>query len=157
MYSKDIRAGDSIPTRLHVRPAKTQISLSIDAVRSESSQSTLQVANNPKRCRGQWRLISLLIWVVAGWTCSQSRFRRDSCVWVWCVCVWGGGGWWSVEPPFDTKFYFHGNFWINLLSLGYHVYPKYLHLLLFILYFSSTSPFYYLRMCVELLCVWQTV
>ena len=45
----------------------------------------------------------------------------------------------SVKPPFEAKFHFHGKFWINL---GYHIYSRYSHPLLFTLYFSSTSPFY---------------
>ena len=31
----------------------------------------------------------------------------------------------SVEPTCDSKFHFHRKFWINLINLGYHVYPKY--------------------------------
>ena len=45
----------------------------------------------------------------------------------------GGGFGGSLELPFDSKFHFHGKFWINLINLG-----------LFSLYFSSISPFYYL-------------
>ena len=53
----------------------------------------------------------------------------------------GGGSLGSVEPHFDSKFHFYRNVWINL---GYCIYPRYSHPLLFVLYFSSTSPFYYL-------------
>ena len=66
---------------------------------------------------------------------SRGGFREDS------------GG--SVEPPFDPKFHFHGKVWITLVSLEYRIYHKYSHPLLFILYFSSTSPFYNLRMSVK--------
>ena len=34
----------------------------------------------------------------------------------------------SVKPLFDLKLDFHGKLWINL---GYHIYPKYSHPLLF--------------------------
>ena len=27
----------------------------------------------------------------------------------------------SVKPPFDSKFHFHGNLWINLINLEYHL------------------------------------
>ena len=50
----------------------------------------------------------------------------------------------SVELPYptiDSKFHFHGKLWI---SIGYRIYPKYQHPLLFTLYFSS-SPFDNLR------------
>ena len=29
--------------------------------------------------------------------------------------------------PFDSKFYFPGKFWINLMNFEYHIYPKYSH------------------------------
>ena len=35
----------------------------------------------------------------------------------------------SGKPHFDSKFHFHGKFWINLINLGYRIYPEYLHLL----------------------------
>ena len=41
----------------------------------------------------------------------------------------GEGGGVSVKPCFDSKF--HGKFWINLKDLGYCVYPKCSHPLLF--------------------------
>ena len=37
----------------------------------------------------------------------------------------------SAEPPFDTKFHFHGKFWIHLVSIGYPIYPK-----------ESQNPYY---------------
>ena len=40
---------------------------------------------------------------------------------------------------------FHGKILINLIYLGYHIYPTYLHPLHFTLYmYSSTSPFHHL-------------
>ena len=57
---------------------------------------------------------------------------------------WGRGGGGSgsrgegIEPDLNSKFYFHGKFGINL---GCRIYPKYSQLLLFTLYFSSTSTF----------------
>ena len=45
---------------------------------------------------------------------------------------------------FRLKFHFHGKYGITSINLGYRIYPKYSHPLLFTLYFSSTSPFYYL-------------
>ena len=73
-------------------------------------------------------------------------------------CPWSGANAESsVKSHFDSKFHFHGKFWIYLINLGYRIYPEYLHTLLFILYFSSTSPFYYLKKCVKLLGEWQTV
>ena len=62
-----------------------------------------------------------------------------------------------LNPPLNNKFHFHGKFWINLINLGYRIYPKYSHPLLFTLYFSLTSTFHYLRMCIKLLDEWQTV
>ena len=50
------------------------------------------------------------------------------------VCVvggWGGGGGGFSRIPFDSKFHFHGKFWINLINLVYNIYSKYSHLLLF--------------------------
>ena len=32
-----------------------------------------------------------------------------------CVCVRGGGGG-EVEPPFDSKFYFHDKCWIKSIK-----------------------------------------
>ena len=49
VLSLKLSRGTACPTRLHVRPAKTQISLYIRAVRSESSQSTQWIAKNAKR------------------------------------------------------------------------------------------------------------
>ena len=60
----------------------------------------------------------------------------------------------SVDSCFDSEFHFHDKFWINL---GHHIYPKYSHPMLFTIYFSSTSPFYYLCICVKLLGECQTV
>ena len=41
----------------------------------------------------------------------------------------GKDGWWgSVDTPFDSKLQHHGKFWINLINLGYRIYPKYSHL-----------------------------
>ena len=37
----------------------------------------------------------------------------------------------SVEPPFDAKFHFHWKFCINMVNLGYRIYPTYSHPLLF--------------------------
>ena len=47
---------------------------------------------------------------------------------------------------FDPNFHFHGQFWIHWIHFEYCIYPKYSHPLLFTLYLSSTSPFYYLWM-----------
>ena len=58
-----------------------------------------------------------------------------------------------TEPLFDSEFHFHGQFCINVIKLGFRIYPKYSHPLLLTLYFSSTSPF----KCVKLLGEWQTV
>ena len=81
--------------------------------------------------------------------------EQQVCVYV-CVCVWGGGGWFS-RTHWDAKFHFHGKFWINLINLGYHIYHKNSHILLFTLYFF-TSPFYYLWIYVKLLLEeWQRV
>ena len=70
-----------------------------------------------------------------------------------CVCGGGGGGGGEVSnrnpASFKSKLYFHGKFWINLINLGYRIYPKYSHPLLFTSYFSST--------CIKLLDEWQTV
>ena len=44
----------------------------------------------------------------------------------------------SCKPRFVSTVQFHGKFWVNL---GYRIYPKYPHPLLFTLY-SSRSPFY---------------
>ena len=33
----------------------------------------------------------------------------------------------QLNPLFDSKFHFHGKFWINLINLEYHFYPKYSH------------------------------
>ena len=62
-------------TRRHVRPAKTQISLRMGAVWSESSQSTLWVAEDPKRLHAEREDSDLtarmrrLIWVFAERKC----------------------------------------------------------------------------------------
>ena len=61
------------------------------------------------------------------------------------------GSWGSAEPNW-LKISFHAKFWINLINLGYHVYPKHSQPLLFILRFSSTSQFYVQRMC-EICCM----
>ena len=47
-YYFNMSRGTTIPTRLHVRPTKTQISLRMREVWSESSQWTLWVANDSK-------------------------------------------------------------------------------------------------------------
>ena len=61
------------------------------------------------------------------------------------------------NPALTQNFIFHGKFWDFLIKMGYCFYPKYSHPLLFTVYFSSASPFYYLQMSVKMLDVWQTV
>ena len=41
--------------------------------------------------------------------------------------------------PLDSKFHLQGKFWINLINLGYRIYPKYSHPLLFILVCQSSA------------------
>ena len=58
-------------------------------------------------------------------------------------------------PPLHTfnskkKNNFHGKLQINLINLGYRIYPKYSHPLPFAMHLSSTNPFYYLWMCIKL-------
>ena len=48
------------------------------------------------------------------------------------------------NPTLYSKFHFHGKFWINLINLGYCIYPKYSHPLFFTLYFSLARPFFFL-------------
>ena len=77
LYQKWARAQYcNIPTRLHVRPAMTQIRLRIRAVWSESSQGTLWIAKDPKRLQvdsedpDKPARIRTLIWVFAGRPCN---------------------------------------------------------------------------------------
>ena len=52
----------------------------------------------------------------------------------------------TPRHPFDSKFHFHGKFWIDL---GYRIYPQYSHP--YCLLYTSSSSFCYLWMCVKLL------
>ena len=75
------------PTKWHVRPAKTQISLGIRPVWSESSLSAQWVAKDPRflpadsEDSGQIGRMPRLIWVFAGRTCHFVGFvmRRLKC------------------------------------------------------------------------------
>ena len=58
----------------------------------------------------------------------------------------GGGVGGFSRTHFDSKLHFHGKFWINILNIGH-----------FSLYVSSTSPFHYLQMRVQLPGGCQTV
>ena len=68
------------PTKWYVRPAKTQISLGIGPVWSESSLCTLRVANDPRFLHAdnedsdQTARMPRLIWVFAGCTCHFVGF-----------------------------------------------------------------------------------
>ena len=60
-----VSRGTAFAARLHMRPAKTQMSLRIRAVWSESSQGALWVADSKASLSGQWRLWS-------AWTYMQA-------------------------------------------------------------------------------------
>ena len=68
------------PTKWHVRPAKTQISLGICSVWSETLLSAQEVAENPSFLHAdsedsdQTGLMPRLIWVVSGRTCHFVSF-----------------------------------------------------------------------------------
>ena len=78
------------PTKWHVRPAKTQISLSIRPVWSESSLCTQWVVKRPMFLHAdsedsdQTGQMPRLIWVFAGYTCHFAGFavRRLECSWL---------------------------------------------------------------------------
>ena len=61
-----------------------------------------------------WRNICMLLLSGATFTCNKVT-GADS--------VGEGGKRGSVEPHFDSKFHFHGKFWINLINLEYRIYP----------------------------------
>ena len=68
--------GTAIPTKLHVRPAMTQISQRISAVWPESSKGSLCVTKDPKRLQADSEdsdkpsRVRNLNWVFAGRTCN---------------------------------------------------------------------------------------
>ena len=75
-------------------------------------------------------------------------------LWFWRIWLW----FWRIisltglkcrQMKVCNKIY--GKFWIHFINMGYHINPKYSHLLLFTSNFSSTSSFSYLWMCVQLL------
>ena len=81
------------PTKWHVRPAKTQISLGIRPVWSESSLFAQWVAKDPSFLHAdsedsdQTGQMPRLIWAFAGCTCHLVGFatRRLTCGIVWSV------------------------------------------------------------------------
>ena len=54
---------------------------------------------------------------------------------------WGGGGGWFqlTPPPFESNFYFNGFFLINLINLGYRIYPRVSSLTLYLILLFNKS------------------
>ena len=80
MNQNDMSQRTTKPTNWHVRPAKTQISLGICPVWSESSLCTQRVGKDPSflhadsKDSDQTRRMPRLIWVFLGRTCHFCRF-----------------------------------------------------------------------------------
>ena len=103
------------PTKWQVRPAKTQISLGIHPVLSESSLSAQWVAKDPSLIQANSEdsdltgRMSRLIWVFAGRTCYFVGFGMRSLIYfplyVWCIEDLGGPTLYVaiLPPPYNWK------------------------------------------------------
>ena len=131
-------------TKWHVRPAKTQISLGIRPVCSESSLSAWRkLGSLATQWSDQTGRMPRLIWVFAGRTCHFVCFvvRRLIHWCCWVVCQIQAVAWYAtlvpVTPVLDHDFTVHPDMLGMLGTIIDHGYVSHVN------YWSTLSSFFY--------------